>query len=98
MPLLVTADRAQDVMSAIRLAKEFNFKLIIDSCAECGLILDEVKASGYPVIVHATMKRAGGETENISFEDAAKLQAAGIPLRSAEWLRRLCSQDARDPF
>ncbi len=79
IPLLVTADRAQDVMSAIRLAKEFNFKLIIDSCAECGLIIDEVKASGYPVIVHATMKRAGGETENISFEDAAKLQAAGIP-------------------
>jgi imidazolonepropionase-like amidohydrolase len=79
LPLLVTADRAQDVMSAIRLAKEFKFKLIIDSCAECGLILGEVKASGYPVIVHATMKRAGGETENISFEDAAKLQAAGIP-------------------
>jgi imidazolonepropionase-like amidohydrolase len=79
VPLLVTADRAQDVVSAIRLAKEFNFKLIIDSCAECGLILEEVKASGYPVILHATMKRAGGETENISFEDAAKLQAAGIP-------------------
>ncbi|MGA7409897.1 MAG: amidohydrolase family protein [Bryobacteraceae bacterium] len=79
LPLLVTADRAQDVMSAIRLAKEFNFKLIIDSCAECGMILAEVKASGYPVILHATMKRAGGETENLSFEDAAKLQAAGIP-------------------
>jgi len=79
LPLLVTADRAQDVMSAIRLAKEFNFRLIIDSCAECGMILEEVKASGYPVILHATMKRAGGETENLSFEDAAKLQAAGIP-------------------
>jgi imidazolonepropionase-like amidohydrolase len=79
LPLLVTADRAQDVMSAIRLAKEFNFKLIIDSCAECGMILEEVKACGYPVILHATMKRAGGETENLSFEDAAKLQAAGIP-------------------
>jgi imidazolonepropionase-like amidohydrolase len=79
LPLLVTADRAQDVMSAIRLAKEFNFRLIIDSCAECGMILAEVKASGYPVILHATMKRAGGEAENLSFEDAAKLQAAGIP-------------------
>jgi len=79
LPLLVTADRAQDVMSAIRLAKEFNFKLIIDSCAECGMILSEVKASGYPVILHATMKRASDETENLSFEDAAKLQAAGIP-------------------
>jgi imidazolonepropionase-like amidohydrolase len=78
-PLLVTADRARDVISAIRLAKEFNFKLIIDSCAECALIVDEIKASGYPVILHASMKRAGGETENIGFEDAAKLAAAGIP-------------------
>jgi len=74
-PLLVTGD----VISAIRLAKEFNFKLIIDSCSECGMIISEVKASGYPVILHASMKRAGGETENISFEDAAKLAAAGIP-------------------
>ncbi len=79
VPLLVTADRARDVISAIRLAKEFNFKLIIDSCAECDLILSEVKASGYPVILHATMKRASGETENISFETASKLKDADIP-------------------
>jgi imidazolonepropionase-like amidohydrolase len=79
LPLLVTAERARDVISAIRLAKEFNIKLIIDSCSECALILNEVKASGYPVILHPTMKRAGGETENISFEDAAKLTAAAIP-------------------
>ena len=79
VPLLVTAERARDVISAIRLAKEFNIKLIIDSCSECALILQEVKTSGFPVILHPTMKRAGGETENISFEDAAKLTAAGIP-------------------
>jgi imidazolonepropionase-like amidohydrolase len=79
IPLLVSAERSRDVISAIRLAKEFNIKLIIDSCSECALILNEVKASGYPVILHPTMKRAGGETENISFEDAAKLTAAGIP-------------------
>ena len=79
VPLLVTAERARDVISAIRLAKEFNIKLIIDSCSECALILQEVKASGFPVILHPTMKRASGETENISFEDAAKLTATGIP-------------------
>lgn len=79
VPLLVTAERSRDVISAIRLAKEFNIKLILDSCSECALILQEVKASGFPVILHPTMKRASGETENISFEDAAKLTAAGIP-------------------
>jgi len=34
-----------------------------------------------PVIVHPTMRRSGmGETENASFETAAKLRAAGIPV------------------
>jgi len=79
LPLLVTANRTRDIMTAIRLAKEFNFKLILDGCAECDMVLQEVKASGYPVIVHPTMERASGETENISFETAAHLQAAGIP-------------------
>jgi len=79
MPMLVTANRARDIMTAIRLAKEFNFKLILDGCADCDLVMDEVKASGYPVIIHPTMQRATGETENISFETAAHLQAKGIP-------------------
>jgi imidazolonepropionase-like amidohydrolase len=79
LPLLVTADRTRDIMTAIRLAKEFNFKLVLDGCAECDMVLEEVKASGYPVIVHPTMQRANEETENISFETAAHLQAAGVP-------------------
>jgi imidazolonepropionase-like amidohydrolase len=79
LPLLVTVNRTRDIMTAIRLAKEFNFKLILDGCAECDMVLDEVKASGYPVIMHPTMQRANQETENISFENAAHLQAAGIP-------------------
>jgi imidazolonepropionase-like amidohydrolase len=79
MPLLITVNRARDIMTAIRLAKEFNFKLVLDGCAECDMVLDDVKASGYPVIVHPTMQRASGETENISFETAAHLQRAGVP-------------------
>lgn len=79
MPMLVTANRARDIMTAIRLAKEFNFKMMLDGCAECDLVMDEVKAAGYPVIIHPTMQRASGETENISFETAAHLQAKGIP-------------------
>ncbi len=79
LPLLVTVNRARDIMTAIRLANEFKFKLILDGCAECDLVIDQVKASGYPVVIHPTMQRASGETENISFETAAHLQAKGIP-------------------
>jgi len=78
-PLLVTVDRAHDILSAIRLGKEFGIRLVLSSVAEAHLVLEEIRASAYPVIVHPAMQRAGGETENISFETAAKLKAAGIP-------------------
>lgn len=80
IPLLVTAHRARDIMTALRIAKEFNIKLVLDGVAEAHLVINEIKASGFPVIVHPTMYRAGGETENLSMETASKLKKAGIPV------------------
>jgi imidazolonepropionase-like amidohydrolase len=80
-PLLVTADRAADLASALRIADEFKLRIVLDSGAEAYLLTDRIKAAGVPVIVHPTMKRAGaGETENLSFETAATLKKAGIPV------------------
>lgn len=79
IPLLITAQRAQDISTALRLAREFNIRIILDGAAEAHLLLDEIKASGFPVILHPTMYRAGGELQNLSMETASKLKAAGIP-------------------
>ena len=78
IPLLVTAHRAVDIINILRLAKEFNIKIVLDGVSEAQQVINEIKASGFPVIVHPTMFRAGGETENLSMETAAKLKAAGI--------------------
>jgi imidazolonepropionase-like amidohydrolase len=78
-PLLITAQRAIEILGALRIAREFDLSIILDGCAEAHLTLDEIKASGFPVILHPSMARAAGEMENASFETAAKLQAAGIP-------------------
>ena len=78
IPLLVSAQRAQDIISAIRLAKEFNIRIVLDGAAESYLVLNEIKAAGIPVILHPTMYRAGGETENLSMETASILRKAGI--------------------
>jgi imidazolonepropionase-like amidohydrolase len=80
IPLLVTANRAQDIMSALRIAKEFNIRIVLDGAAEAQSVLDEIRKSGFPVIIHPTMARAGGDAESLSLEDAAKLKAAGIPV------------------
>ena len=80
MPLLITAQRSQDIMTALRIAKEFNIKIVLDGAAESFQLLDEIKASGFPVIIHPTMFRAGGETENLSMTTVVKLKQAGIPV------------------
>ncbi len=80
VPLLITANKTQDIMTALRVAKEFDIKIVLDSVAEAPMVLDEIKASGFPVIVHATMARAGGDAGNLSMTTAQKLKAAGIPV------------------
>lgn len=80
IPLMITAQRAQDIASALRLATEFSIRIWIDGAAEAYLVIDEIKAAGVPVILHPPMARAFGEMENSSFETAARLRAAGIPV------------------
>ena len=77
--LLINAQRAVDILGALRIAREFELDVVLDGGAEAHLVLDEIKASGFPVILHPTMARAAGEMENASMATASKLQAAGIP-------------------
>ncbi|MGE3164734.1 MAG: amidohydrolase family protein [Planctomycetota bacterium] len=79
-PLLVTAHRAQDIASALRLAQEFDLRLWLDGAAEAYLLIDSIKAAGVPVILHPTQYRAVGETENLSFETAGRLADARVPI------------------
>jgi len=77
---LVYANRATEIISAIRLAKEFNLKLVIEGGAEAYRLIDEIKASGAEVIVHATMARPFEDNANMTLENAAILTKAGIPV------------------
>ena len=79
-PLLVTANKSQDIATALRLAEEFKIRLWLDGAAESYLLIDEIRAARVPVFLHPTMIRAAGDYENLSFETAGKLVAAGIPV------------------
>jgi imidazolonepropionase-like amidohydrolase len=80
LPLLVTVQRAHNIISVLRLAKEFNLRVILDGAAESYMVTEQIKAAGVPVIIHPTMYRAAGETENLSMETAATLRRAGIAI------------------
>ena len=77
---MITAHKAQDIVTALRLQKEFGFKLLLDGAAEAYLVMDEIKEAGVPVIIHPTMIRTRGDAQNASFETAGKLTEAGIPV------------------
>lgn len=80
VPLLVTAHRHQDILSAMRVAQEFDLRLVLDGATESYLLIDEIVAAKVPVLIHATMKRAVGEAQNLSMETAGVLDRAGIPI------------------
>jgi len=80
LPMMIYAQRAQDVATALRIAEEFGIRVWLEGAAEGYLLLPEIKAAGVPVIVHPPMARAYGELENASFETPATLRRAGIPV------------------
>jgi imidazolonepropionase-like amidohydrolase len=78
IPLLVSAHRAHDILTALRLAREFNIRVVLDGASEAYLVLGEIKAANVPVIVHPTMQRASGDAKNLSMETASTLRKANI--------------------
>jgi imidazolonepropionase-like amidohydrolase len=79
LPLMVTAHREQDIRSALRVAAEFDIRLVLDGAAEAYLMLDAIADAGVPLLLHPTMARQFGELENASFNTARLLHEAGIP-------------------
>ena len=80
VPALITAHRATDILDALRLQREFGFKLVLDGGSEAYLVIPQLREAGIPVILHPTMMRTGGETRNAAVTTAKLLIDAGIPV------------------
>lgn len=79
IPLKAHAHRADDILTAIRIAKEFDVDITIDHGTEGHLIADEIAASGYPVIVGPDLtSRSKLEVQNMNFKTYEILHKAGI--------------------
>jgi len=79
LPALFTVHREDDILTALRIAKEFNLTLLLDAATEGYLVVPEIQQAGVPVIVHPSMQRISSlETSNTSLENAAILADAGI--------------------
>lgn len=80
----IHAHRADDILTGLRLAKEFNLKVTIDHCTEGYMITDVLKdrliEQGAGIIIGPLLsERSKIELKNLSFSAPRVLEEAGIP-------------------
>ena len=81
LPVRAHAHRADDIMTALRIAKEFNLDISIEHCTEGHKIVNELKEAGVWAIVGPTLSnRSKVELKELSFNTLKTLYDAGIPV------------------
>ena len=79
IPLKAHAHRADDILTSIRIAKEFGLKLTLDHCTDGALIADELAEEGYPAFVGPSLgSKTKIELSNKSFGTPKVLSEAGV--------------------
>ncbi len=79
IPLKAHAHRADDILTSIRIAKEFGLKLTLDHCTDGALIADELAEEGYPAFVGPSLgSKTKIELAHKSFQTPRILSEAGV--------------------
>ncbi len=79
VPLLVTAHRSHDILSALRVAEEFGIRVVIDGAAEAYTVLPELAAAKVWVLPHPAMARTTGDLANGTMELPKLLLEGKVP-------------------
>ena len=81
IPLKAHAHQTNDILTAIRIAKEFGVKLTLDHCTEGHLVAEEIARAGVPVAVGPSLSfPSKPELANKSFATPGILDRAGVPV------------------
>ena len=79
LPLKCHAHRADDILTVIRIAKEYDIKVTLDHVTDARCIIPQIKESGFPCICGpALTHKSKFELANMSFETPNELYKAGI--------------------
>ncbi len=79
IPVKIHAHRADDICSAIRLAKEFDIDVTIEHCSDGDIVADILDREGLPLNLGPTLTdRSKPELKNLSFETYKNLSDRGL--------------------
>ena len=110
MPLKAHAHQANDIFTAIRIAREFGVKLTLEHCTEGHLIAEQLAAENFPVASGPTFTHASKtELQNKTFATPGILHRAGcrvsiitdspvIPQEQLGLVAGLAVRAGMDPF
>lgn len=110
IPLKAHAHRADDILTALRIAKEFGVNITLDHCTEGHLIVDILAKEGVPAIVGPSFgHRTKFELKNLTFETPGILSKAGmkiaimtdspvVPLSTLPLMAGFAVQSGMDPM
>jgi imidazolonepropionase-like amidohydrolase len=84
MPLIVSVNRATDILAALALAKREGLKIVLSGAAEGWMVAREIAKAGVPVLLNPTANLpADFEQRAATMENAARLHAAGVTIAFA---------------
>lgn len=80
IPLKAHAHQANDILTAVRIAKEFDVKITLDHCTDGSLIAEDLAQTGLCAFVGPTFgAKSKVELRNKSFRTPGDLHRAGVP-------------------
>ena len=85
IPLAVQANRASDLLAAVRLANEFKLRLVLMGASEGWMVADQLAAANVPVVIKPLTNIPTFESLGATLENAARLSRAGVQVAIASF-------------
>jgi imidazolonepropionase-like amidohydrolase len=84
LPMLVLVNRRSDIASALRIAKEFNLKIVIWGGAEAWQMAPDLAAAKVPVVLEPLKDVPSFDALNARLDNATLLRKAGVEVVAAQ--------------
>lgn len=83
LPLVLTVERAPDILNALALAREFKLRLVLAGAAEGWMVADAIAAARVPVLMNPLTDIPGYDNLAATLQNAARLRKAGVTIAFA---------------
>jgi imidazolonepropionase-like amidohydrolase len=79
IPLVVEAHRASDIVGALRIARDYELRLVLTGATEAWMVAEDIARAGVPVVIRVLENLpANFERLGARYENAAILSQAGV--------------------